>query len=182
MIALRPVSGRKTLILAVALVAASAVVLVAVELWPSPAVPHITWDKNNAFGIVPPANSNPAPWTFGAVPMCLDRPGKVTITSLTPLGAKDIRAVAVSVSEHWSTFGASQRSLAAEGFPASAVVDAQCSTGVVNVMGSTFARTGDGPGEFSSLQVNYDSAGHHLHLTIPWHLKLCASVAVVGTC
>jgi hypothetical protein len=105
--------------------------------------------------------------------MCTDTAGAVTINSLTPLGGDGrIKFVAVATHPIKGTFGAAQKPLTAVGFPSTAVVDVTCAkanrSGYYE-MGATF----QGPGWFTSLRVNYTSHGQHLHLIVPWTVKIC---------
>lgn len=49
-------------------------------------VPRLYFPPDAAFGIAVPDTSTGASWSFGSITLCLTKPGKVTITRLTPLG------------------------------------------------------------------------------------------------
>jgi hypothetical protein len=112
-----------------------------------------------------PSTTNPAPWAMGSVPLCLSRPGFVQITELVPEGGNgELQVVgfatrprrASSSSGASQMFGASQRTLVDEGFPAvNPVVSVTCTKSgspirpgqaLMTELAAQFRRTGPGPG------------------------------------
>jgi hypothetical protein len=184
-------AGRR-MIAAAALVVAAAII--AVALWHrSPARPRLVWSKDaGAFGISMPYAGNDRPWSFGAVALCTDNPGRVTIDQLVPLGSDGLRIVAVATRPHLgqaagvqdNSFGDSQRDLVTEGFsPAQpAKVAATCPADptasypgrvIYDELGVQVQRTGSGPGVWTAVRLDYTVGGRHQQLTIPWSLRLC---------
>jgi hypothetical protein len=141
--------------------------------------PRLTYPGDGPFGIaLPYANSKP--WAFGGIPLCLSKPGSITITGLVPQGGEGgLELVKVATRYHvgHNMFGDSQRTLKAEGFPTGTPIVRQTCDDPVNPhfyeLGSSWVRTVAGNGRFTSLRVDYASAGKSLHLVIPWALKLC---------
>jgi hypothetical protein len=179
--------------------AAFVVAAIAVGVWELRAdrPPRLIWPNNGAFGVAIPFSSDPRPWSFGAIPLCLDKPGHIVVDRLVPLGGSgglsvvDVATrphVGVSEGVGETLFGNSQRDLGAEGFAITrpAVVDAVCPPSlttsypgrvIYDELGVQVRRTAGGNGEFRSVRLDYTSNGHHEHITIAWSLKLCGPQA-----
>lgn len=149
----------------------------------------------DAFSMTQLWKGDPRPWSMGGVPMCLDRPGSVVITRLTPRGGNaGLRITAFAtrpeprldphLSKEQRGFLAWQRPLSQAGFSvgAPAVVAAKCSgrpddpSAVTSFyeLAATFARTGNGPGWFSSVDVAYrGDDGETGTVNVPWGVKIC---------
>jgi hypothetical protein len=165
--------------------------------------PRLVWPGDGGFGIALPSSGKPGAWSFGGVALCLDRPGRVVIDRLVPLGGNaGLRVVDVATRPHIGkpagqadlSFGSSQRDLGAEGFSPTrpAVVQAVCPPSwttpypgrvIYDELGVRLQRTVSGNGEFSSLRVEYSSGSRHGRLTIRWALRLCGPTATTAaTC
>jgi hypothetical protein len=155
-------------------------------------IPRLVWPSDGgAFGMSIPNSGKPDPWFLGGIELCTDRPGLVRLTRLVPQGGNgEVRVVGLATRPHVdgtaasnNLTGASQRTLEAEGFPRlPTVVAAACPPDfdhprpnqvTLYELAVRVDRAGSGDATFTSLRVDYVSAGHQLHLTIPWALKLC---------
>jgi hypothetical protein len=143
-------------------------------LRPDPTYPQIKFagSSDDRFGIADIYHQNPAPETFGAIPVCqTGRP--LTITSLEPVGgAGGLQIVDFAVrSWNGSGFGAGQVTLAKAGFTANRRVNARCDGS--DELGVTVKRTAAGNGQWHDLRVHFLSAGQHRSTVIPFTLTMC---------
>jgi hypothetical protein len=131
-------------------------------------------DPNGGFG-GSLAYHGDAPWSFGAVALCLTGPGTVTVTGVHPIGGNGQLKLLGFATRPMpkSALGAAQETLTQFGFPSSATVTTTCVNGLATELGTTWQRTGSGNGRFDNLRVDYTSAGKAHSLMVPWRLKLC---------
>jgi hypothetical protein len=141
--------------------------------------PRLTFPNNGPFGISLPYR-NDKPWALGGIALCLNKPGTVTITGLVPQGGEGgLKLVQVATRHHagHNLFGASQRTLQAEGFPTGTPIVNQTCDDPANPhyyeLASSWVRTVAGNGRFTSVRLDYTVEGKAAHLIIPWTLKLC---------
>jgi hypothetical protein len=136
---------------------------------------------SDTFGIAQAYDPNPAGTSLGAIPLCMAKGGKASITGVVPQGGTgglQITAFAVRTGTSGSGLGASHRSLSAEGFPAGAVVSTVCAPGAAaDELGITVQRTSVGNGQWHDLRVNYESGGERDSTIVPFTLKLCGPAA-----
>jgi hypothetical protein len=155
--------------------------------------PRIVWPSDSGFGMTVPSQGDPRPWRFGAVNLCLDRPGSVTISSIEPQGGNhQLRVVGFAtrpdpalnpaLTYDQKHMGADRESLAHAGFPSGlAIVAAACpktwperaTTVLFYELGTQFQRSGPGPAWATSVRIVYDSDGNRRTITLPWQVKLC---------
>jgi hypothetical protein len=190
--------GRLSLVMAAVLVIAAVLVAFGVERHRR--IPSLVWPSDGgAFGMALPYSGKAGPWFLGGIPLCTDRPGVVQLTRLVPQGGNgEVRVVGLATRPHVegthasnNLTGASQRTLEAEGFPRlPTIVGAACPPDsdhprpnqvTFYELAVRVDRAGTSDATFTSLRVDYVSAGHQQHLNIPWALKLCGSEHRINT-
>ena len=126
--------------------------------------------------------------TIGSMFSCLDEPGSVTVTDISPVAATGLTVTgwAIRPNPYWKRppstrpgddammIGVARRTLAKLQFPTSRVVDVQCGK---NGEGFEFAvevqKTTDGPAGASGWVVTYTSDGDTKQIEFPLAVRLC---------
>jgi hypothetical protein len=115
--------------------------------------------------------------------ICLDRPGTVELTGVTPVRPQGLRVTgfAVRPNQYWKPTGGVHEFLGEQRAPlrklgfASRTVDAACDrkTGAGYELAFRVLKTGPGEAAAAGLTLTYTADGHTGTLAIPFAVRLC---------
>jgi len=140
--------------------------------------PHLTSPATAAFGISLPSTKAGQAYTFGSLPVCLDKPGTVAIDGITPVGAKGglaVTAFAARLLSH-ELYGAEPVRLSSSGFGGSTTVDTTCDSSVGGAeVAVELVKSEATNARMDGITIAWHSSATSGEVTMPFHLVLCQS-------
>ncbi|WP_460626698.1 hypothetical protein [Intrasporangium mesophilum] len=137
---------------------------------------HLTTLATAPFGASEPSTKAGQTWTFGAIPLCLDRPGSAHIDSIEAINPHDGLHVTDFAARPFRPegFGAEPRPLSTIGFGGSATVTSDCA-GRPGGAELAVELVKDHPGDARAdgLLLRWHSSDADGVISIPFHIVLC---------